>query len=374
MALIIQCRQCRRRVAEEARRCPACGSAAFRYVVDYWPKGRRGGRKKIALPEATGSAAQARILERAILAAAHRPAIAEASSLSTVADLFADYLKWYKLRRAASTVRDITQTWQNSLEPILGGYPIAEIGNEHFALYQQTRAGQVKNRTINKELDYFSGFLRWCRRERKIEIPAISYDKLPSSRPLPVVLSPGEVAAILEAAEREPFYRAFFLCLYALGFRLKEVRFLKLGDFDFENRAVKVRQKGGTEKILPLNDQVVEAIKDLVMLWPCEPGDYLFAMKRTGAPVTDIRDPIARICKRAGVKKKVNAHLFRHSIATHLMSADISQKVIQKYLGHSQIQSTEFYTHVAIGNLRSAQDLIFGSTKKSMISDKVSTG
>jgi len=376
MALIVKCRKCLKRIPETETACPFCGGADFRFIIDYWPRGRHGGRRHLSLPDDTRTAEQAHELDKALRNArtAKRTLSAGTSLNSTVADLFPAYLEWYRIHRAPSTWRDLSQTWRNNIERILGEYQVRYISNDHFALYQKMRATRVKNRTINKDLDYFSGFLKWCRREKRIEIAPIFYERLRCSRPLPIVLSPGEVARIMEAAEREPFYLAFFLCLYVLGFRFSEVRFLKLKDFDFENRAVKVLQKGGTEKILPLNDQVIEAVKNLAELWPMRADDYLFGMKRTkGAPITDIRDPIARICKRAGVTKKVNAHLFRHSIATHLMSADVSQKVIQKYLGHSQISSTAFYTHVALGNLRSAQDLVLNSTKKRMNPDVGST-
>lgn len=360
MALTTKCAKCRHRVPQGATACPACSSTAFRYGIDYWPSGRAGGRKLFTLPEGITFEA-ARKAEKTFQRRRKNKTAPDPYG-ATVAELFPDYLTWYGIRRAPGTVRDITQTWENSLQPILGRCFVREVGNDQFALYQQARAGKVKNRTINKELDYFSGFLKWCRREKKIDVDRIEYEKLPSSRPLPVVLSPEEVARIMAAAESEPFYLAFFLCLYALGFRLAEVRFLKLESFDFQNRAVKVRQKGGTEKILPLNDQVIESVKNLAELWPMEPGEYLFAMKRTGRPVTDIRDPIARICKRAAVTKRVSAHLFRHSVASHLMSADINQRIVQKYLGHSQISSTAFYTHVSLGNLRNAQDMIMDST------------
>ena len=359
MALITKCAKCRHKVPQDATECPACSSTVYRYGIDYWPKGRAGGRKLFTLPDGISREA-ARKAETTFKK--RKSKAAPDPNGATVAELFPDYLKWYGIRRAPGTVRDITQTWENSIKRIMGGFAVQDIANEHVALYQQNRAGNVKNVTVNKELHYFSGFLKWARREKKIDVARIEYEKLPSSRPLPVVLSPEEVARIMAAAEREPFYLAFFLCLYALGFRLAEVRFLKVEDFDFENRAVKVKQKGGTEKILPLNDQVVEAVKNLVELWPMEPGEYLFAMKRTGRPVTDIRDPIERICKRAEVTKKVSAHLFRHSIASHLMSADINQRIVQKYLGHSQISSTAFYTHVALGNLRNAQDQIMVAT------------
>lgn len=357
MALIIKCRSCRRRAPKGAAACPACGSVAFCFYVDYWPKGRRGGRKKIALEEGIPEEA-ARRLEKSIMAAAHKPKISAASSLSTVADLFPDYLKWYKIHRAPTSHKDVNMTWEKSIRPILGEYQCGDISNEHFSLYQQTRSGKVKNRTINKELDYFSGFLKWCRREKRIDIPAIHYEKLPCKRPQPVILSPEEVARIMEAAEREPFYRAFFLCLYALGFRVNEVRLLRVEDFDFSARTVRVRQKGGTEKTLPLSEQVVEAVQDLTELWPMEPGSYLFALKRSGAPVGDVRAAIARTCKRAGVTKKVTPHLFRHSIASHLMGSDVNASIIQKFLGHQQLATTQWYSHVSMGDLRRAQDLI----------------
>lgn len=377
MALIIKCRGCKRRVPKNETACPDCGSTDFRFIIDYWPRGRHGGRRHLSLPEDTRTVEQARELEQAYRSArtAKRTLSAAASLNSTVADLFPEYLKWYKLHRAPTTCRDINLSWEASLGPILGEYPIREIAGEHFSLYQQSRKaglpvqekirkcrlGRVaSNRTINKELDYFGGFLTWCRRMKRIETGEVHYEKLPCNRPLPFVLSPEEVSRIMKAAEREPFYRAFFLCLYALGFRLNEVRWLRMEDFDFENRAVKVKQKGGTEKILPLSDQVIEAVKDLAKLWPMAPGEYLFALKKTGAPVGDIRAAIKRICKAAGVTKKVTPHLFRHSIATHLMGADVNMRTIQQYLGHSQIATTEFYTHVALGHLRSAQDLISG--------------
>jgi len=362
MALIIKCRSCRRRVPQGTIDCPDCGSIAFRFAIDYWPNGRRGGRKKITLPAET-DLGEAKRHERVLMGVKRRPVVVASSSLSTVADLFPGYLKWCRVgdRRRPGTCRDINLTWEKSISPILGQYQVRDIAPEYFSLYQQNRAGKVKNRTVNKELDYFAGFLKWCRREKKIDIPAIHYEKLPCSRPLPVVLSPEEVSRIMQAAEREPFYRTFFLCLYALGFRFSEVRFLRLEDFDFENRAVKVRQKGGTEKVLPLSDQVIDAVKDLVDLWPMKPREYLFGLKKMeGEPIGDVRAAIKRICKAAGVTKRVTPHLMRHSIASHLMASDVNASIIQRFLGHKNILTTQWYSHVSMADLRRAQGLFSG--------------
>ncbi len=329
----------------------------MRYGIDYWPSGRAGGRKLFTLPE--GISPEAAKKAEATFKA-RKSTMAVDMHGATVADLFPDYLSWYKLHRAPTSYKDVSLSWEKTFQKILGSYQVRDISAEHMTIYQQARTGMetVKNRTINKELDYFGGFLKYLRREKKIDIARIDYEKLPSKRPLPTILSAAEVAAIMQAAEREPFYRAFFLCLYALGFRVNEVRLLRVEDFDFASRTVRVRQKGGSEKTLPLSEQVVEAVKDLVELWPMEAGAYLFALKRSGAPVGDVRAAIARTCKRAGVTKKVTPHLFRHSIASHLMGSDVNVSIIQKFLGHSQISTTQWYSHVSMGDLRRAQQLI----------------
>ena len=307
MTVIDKCRKCRVRIPKESDSCPFCGGTSLAYVVDYWPKGRLGGRKRVTLPAGT-TREEAVGLEESIHQ--RRKGHDEKPDLmKIVADLFPDYLDWYKMHRAASTHKDLSQVWETALKPSLGEFPILDIGNEHVTLYHKARIGAVKNSTINKELYYFSGFLKWCRREKKIHAAKLDYAKLPAPRPLPIILTPEEVARIIKAAEGEPFYRAFFLCLYALGFRVNEVRQLTIEDFDFTNRAVKVIQKGGGQKVLPLSDQVIVAVKDLAALWPMQPGEYLFTIKRTGKPIESVRSAIMRICARAGVTKKVTAHL-----------------------------------------------------------------
>ena len=395
MALIVKCRKCKKRIPKSEAACFFCGGSDFRFIIDYRPFGRYGGRRHLTLPDDLHTAEEARESERSFNSAriAKRTVSRSASSMSTVADLLPDYMKWYKLHRATSTCRDVNFCWKASLEPLLGHYPVREISGEHFSLYQQSRKAGLpiqgktrkcrlgrfaSNRTINKELDYFKGFLRWCRREKKIEIEAIQYDVLPYHRPIPIVLSVGELEAILKAAEAEPIYRTFFLCLYSLGLRFSEARFLRAADFDFANRSVRVRQKGGTWKILPLDDEIIAAVKALVEeniqnneqsgaivaenQLPAEGKveDYLFVNPQTGKPIGDIRGAIVRICKAAGVKKKVTPHLFRHSVATVMMGAGVNLRTIQEYLGHAQSTTTEFYTHVALGHLRSAQGLIRG--------------
>jgi len=129
--------------------------------------------------------------------------------------------------------------------------------------------------------------------------------------------SPAADGAVSGGDRRDPESRRnrasvsdFFLCLDTLGYRSSEARFLRLADFDFANHCVRVRQKGGNWKILPLNGQVIEAVHSLAKQQGSGPEDYIFLSSRTTTPseerkpIVDLRASIARICKAAGVTKR----------------------------------------------------------------------
>lgn len=370
MAVIQKCAKCRRRL-QNALPCPACGSIERLFYCDYYPNGRSGKRVIMPLPGKIQNPETAAAIEQGIRSAARNVDDDETSEYGdSVADLFPEYLEWYGLHRAASTKKDLESVYNNHIKALLGDMPVFAINRKHFTVYQQARrATTVTNRTINKELDYFKGFLRWCRVERRMTVARIDADHLPYNRPLPIVLSPAEVGAIVDAAE--PFYQAFFIFLYSLGLRKAEAQYIRWQDVDFSNKQVRVIQKGGSYKLLPLNDWALAALKKL-RKWRARPkkkpavsvgtgpGDYVFASSRSGSkPIQNVRPAIERACKKAGVTKYVNSHLFRHSIATHFMAGDVNLRMIQKFLGHADRKATEFYTHVSLEHLRGITDRFF---------------
>lgn len=345
---------------------------AGKFVIDYYPHGRHGKRVQRVLPEWVKTLDQARMMEHdsAAVDRGDQPADTPLSTYTTVDDLFSDYLDWYKDYRAKTTHRDLSTIYHAHFSRLMGSVRISELGVQHINLYKRTRSGElsirgfkaggkgktkdraketVGNRTIMKELSYFSGFLKWARREKGLELAPIHIEKLPYARPKPIVLSPEEIRRILDAAG--PVHRAFILCLYSLGLRLAETRNLRWSDVDFGNDVLRVIQKGGEMKILPVNKWLKTALKGLE-----RNGEYVFPSKDKERPLSDIRKALGRICEAAGIEKKVTHHTFRHSIATTLMDLDVNMRVIQKYLGHAQITTTEFYTHVSMANLRNAQD------------------
>lgn len=277
-----------------------------------------------------------------------------------IRELWKEYLKWSELHHAASTHKDLLGIGQH-VERHLGQYDAEAINQHHFAIYQKMRAAEASRpipRAINKETAYLGGFVKWAGRHGHITARKIQVDRLKYNRPIPIILSVEEVLRILESAE--PFYRAFFMCLYSLGLRIGEVRGLRWGNVDKETMTITVRQKGGTYKRLPMGEALKEALSGL---GAGGPEELVFESRRRGSkggPVRDVRQAIARACKKAKVEKRVTPHLFRHSISCHLMGRNVNASVIQGLLGHAQLATTQWYSHVSMANLRDVGNVISG--------------
>lgn len=336
-----------------------------RWYIDFFPGGRWGKRVRIPLPDGT-SEEEARELDLSTRTY-HREARSgkpqPRKSGQTVNVLFPKYLEWYEVHRAALSHAGLETVWNAHLKPVFGKEVAENLAAEHLLIYKKIRLRSVKPPTINKELSHLSGFLSWAAREGYITPRQFRIEKIPYKNSLPAVLSPEEVRAVLEVCT--PFYRAFLLCLYTLGLRLNEARTLQWKDIDMEGGKVRVRQKGGTWKILPLPLITARQISTIIPKPGCP---YVFASRYKEGHISKIDHVLKAACRDAGIKKRVTAHLFRHSVATHLMGAGINLRVIQGFLGHSQIKTTEIYTHVAITNLTDASRIIEGlSTEKPLL-------
>lgn len=331
------------------------------YVVDYRPDGRYGKRLRKHLPVKIQTEEEAKAMERLVKDALTFGKQDEVSvSDESVSKLFSKYLDWYEINRSKTTYQDLVYI-KKYIDNILGKERTESININNLEFYKKMRLASERkpsNRTINKELAYFSGFLHWCAKHGYITMRQFKVESLPYKRPIPVVLSVDEVFRILAAAE--PFYRAYFGCLYSLGLRASEARNLKWGDIDLEMNTVTVKQKGGSLKRLPMNELLVVGLSALQRAKD-DDDYYVFESKRIkGQPISNSRKALHEAVKKAKIGKHVYPHLFRHSIATHLMAKNVNMRVIQKYLGHTSISTTEFYTHVDIHGLMEATKVVDG--------------
>jgi len=386
MAIIIKCKDCKKRLNGDTDPCPSCGATERRFIIDYWPDGRHGKRCQRYLDDSIKSLDIALQFDRETkLAIRERRNPETSESLpqysETIDELIPDYMAYYRLqhRSAVNPVRQ-EKSFKEREDSIyrvsrtIGPMPVVHFTKSTATKYQLTRSKQeskrgtfVKNRTINKELTYMMSFFKYCKKERGINIePEI--EMLPYDRPEPAFLSPREIIKFIKAAQSEPFWYAYFLCCYTVGFRLTETTYLKKSDVDRANKIIKLVQKGGGEKIEPLNPILDHALKklDKIKYKKDNPEGYYFLSKRTGRPVQNPHGAIERIAKRAGIKKHITPHMFRHSIATHMLAQETNMRTIQKMLGHADIATTQKYTHVVTDDIRRATKNMFQKMQKAL--------
>jgi site-specific recombinase XerD len=169
---------------------------------------------------------------------------------------------------------------------------------------------------------------------------------------LPVVLTTDEVLRLLEAAPG-PKYKAALGVAYGAGLRVSEVANLKVSDIDSGRRVLRVEQgKGKKDRNGMLSPRLLELLREWWLVG--QPTTWLFPGRDPLLPITTrqlyrvVRDTAAAV----GIEKRVSPHTLRHSFATHLLEQGVDIRVIQVALGHSKLDTTARYAHVASKILR----------------------
>jgi len=175
-------------------------------------------------------------------------------------------------------------------------------------------------------------------------------------RRLPTVLSPEEVARLIDATGNL-MYRAMVMTLYATGLRRAELCRLKVADLDSERMVIHVRQgKGGRDRDVLLSPKLLETLREY-WRW-MKPRTFLFpGMEnnwRADVPITDkiAWKAVAEAAQRAGITKRVSPHTLRHSFATHMLEAGADLRAIQVLLGHAKLGDTTVYLHLSRRHLQ----------------------
>jgi site-specific recombinase XerD len=166
-------------------------------------------------------------------------------------------------------------------------------------------------------------------------------------RKLPVVLSPEEVARLLDAAPGLK-YQAALSVAYGAGLRANEVISLKVSDIDSKRMLIRVEQgKGRKDRYVMLSPHLL----NLLRAWwkEARPQGWLFPGRDPAQPITtrQLNRAVHAAAQVAEIDKRVSLHTLRHSFATHLLEQNIDVRVIQVLLGHAKLDTTALYTRVA---------------------------
>ncbi len=171
-------------------------------------------------------------------------------------------------------------------------------------------------------------------------------------RKLPVILSPEEVARLLDAAPGLK-YKAALSVAYGAGLRASEVVSLKVSDIDSERMVIRIEQgKGRKDRYVMLSRPLL----DLLRTWwrIARPQAWLFAGQNPINPLTtrQLRRACHAAAEAAGIDKRVCLHTLRHSFATHLLEQKVDIRIIQVLLGHKKLDTTALYSQVATRTIR----------------------
>ncbi len=173
-------------------------------------------------------------------------------------------------------------------------------------------------------------------------------------RRLPVVLSREEVRRLF-AVTGNLKHKALLMVAYDAGLRLSEILNLRSEDIDSQRMVIRVRQgKGKKDRYTRLSAGLLKLLREYWREY--HPESLLFPGAHPNKRY-DIATPghiLKKLCRKAGITKRVSMHTLRHSFATHLLEAGTNLRVIQRLLGHANIQTTCLYTHISIEDLREA--------------------
>ncbi|GMT44839.1 MAG: tyrosine recombinase XerC [bacterium] len=187
--------------------------------------------------------------------------------------------------------------------------------------------------------------------------PAALLDSPKLGKKLPDVLSETEMATLIQSVDlSEPLgerNKAILETLYACGLRVSELTGLKLSDLHFNEEIIIVTGKGNKQRMIPVGDsarkQLLTYIQQArILVTPRKGAENIVFLNQRGSKLSRqmIFLIVKKLVEKAGIRKTVSPHTFRHSFATHLIRHGADLRAVQELLGHVSISTTEIYTHL----------------------------
>lgn len=237
------------------------------------------------------------------------------------------------------------------------------------AFLSALHAGRKKS-SLGRKLAALRSFLKYLVQEGYLRgNPAEMVATPRAEKPLPIFLPVDEAFALMETPDSATVWgardQAILETLYSTGMRVSELVGLSEGDLDPSLGVVRVLGKGGKERIVPIGDQALEALRryfekrDRAVRAAGEKGSPrpVFVNVRGGRLTAR---SVARILQkhllRGGIWRKISPHSLRHSFATHLLDSGADLRAIQEMLGHASLSTTQRYTHVSMDKLMEVYD------------------
>ena len=284
---------------------------------------------------------------------------------SALLDEFSDAL-WLEDGLSRNTLesyrRDLKQ-FQAWLEKLHGRDLLAASHADLLSYLAHKVAAKAKATSTSRLLSSLKRFYQYVLRQKKIAAdPSLNIDSPKLPRGLPKTLTEEDVEKLLAAPDTDDALgmrdRTMLEVLYASGLRVSELVTLKVAQVSLDMGVVRIMGKGSKERLVPLGEEALVWVRRYTsearaVILGRRSSDALFVTARAGAMT---RQSFWHLLKRhalhAGLRKAISPHTLRHAFATHLLNHGADLRVVQMLLGHSDISTTQIYTHVARERLK----------------------
>ena len=268
---------------------------------------------------------------------------------------------WMEKGLSANTLSNYRRDLRQFNEWLVGTQGVSLMGANKVTLqgYLGARLEQGRSpRSTARFLSCIRGFYHFQLREGRLTVdPTLDVESPKLGRPLPKSLSEKEVDKLLSMPDLDQALefrdRTMLELLYACGLRVSELTSLQMVQLSMNQGVVRVFGKGSKERLVPVGEEALDWLRrylagpraELLNGLPC---DVLFPSRR-GSQMTrqTFWYRIKIYAQRAGIKTSLSPHTLRHAFATHLLNHGADLRVVQMLLGHSDLTTTQIYTHVA---------------------------
>ncbi len=230
---------------------------------------------------------------------------------------------------------------------------------------------QLSSSSLQRMLSSIRQFMKWAEQGQYLAFNATDDFQLKRQpRPLPGMIDIETINQILDQPEPESEVqkqlwirdKAILELLYSSGLRLAEVQGLTIRDVDFNRQLLRITGKGNKTRVVPFGEKAKNAVMQWLQLYPSWHGDFVpeanIFITQKGNPLgaRQIENRVKFQAQRAGVNVDLHPHLLRHCFASHMLSNSGDLRAVQEMLGHSNLTTTQIYTHVDFDHLAQVYD------------------
>lgn len=285
---------------------------------------------------------------------------------------------WLKERKIQNQSEHTLQAYERDVSDFMQfcatrNLPLADVETSDLREYlaHKVERFQLSSSSLQRMLSAIRQFMKWAEQGEYMSFnPADDFQLKRQSRPLPGLVDIETVNQILDQPEPESEIqqqmwlrdKAILELLYSSGLRLAEVQSLRIKDVDFNRQLLRITGKGNKTRIVPFGTKAKDAVMNWLQVYPLWHGDFVpeanVFITQKGNPLgaRQIENRVKFQAQRAGVNVDLHPHLLRHCFASHMLSNSGDLRAVQEMLGHSNLTTTQIYTHVDFDHLAQVYD------------------